>query len=587
MIVRDESSFREVLTNPPKTLAEYLAIVRRRKWFIIAVPLLTALTAFSLSQTQTPVYKADAQILVSRAGIVTAIANVQDPATYDATRYLTTQSTIARSPELAARVVAAAKVPDVTPGLLLGISAVAARTDADLLDFSVSYSDPNDAVLLVNAYARQFVRYKTALDTAKVNDALRVIRAQLATLQAQDRTNSPAYDTLIQYKGQLETIGKLQADNTSVLRVAEGAGQISPRPKQNVLLGALIGLVLGFGLAILLEALDRRVRSGEEVEAILGLPLLGRVSPPPRWMGKKDTLVMLSEPMSPGAETFRKLRTTIEFASRDRGARTFMFTSSVQREGKSTTVANLAVAFARAGRRVALVDLDLRRPSLHSFFDVRTEHGIADVIVNDEKVAQVLQQVTLPPANPSAVAALGNGRAPRSRWASPGPAFASASLGSTERPEDLDTFHFLASGRVHADGEFFQSERVSAVLQELGEVFDIVLVDAPPFLAVGDAMSLTASVDAIVVVTRLETQHPVLRELARELRNCEAPALGFILTGVPPRHGLGYGYGYGYGYSMNRDRQGPITHDMEDEITSFPQPLSPGQPWGDVARGRP
>ncbi len=557
---------RDVFTNPPRTLADYLAILRRRKWIIVALPVLTALAAFALSTTQAPVYQAHATILVNRAGIVTAITNVQDPATYDATRFLTTQSTVARSSTLAARVVAAAGVPGVTPGAFLGLSSVTPHTNADLLDMSVSHPNPNDAVLLVNAYAREYTRYRTALDTARVNDALRTIRVQTARMQARGRTSSPAYQTLIQYQGQLETVGKLLANNTSVLQTAEGAGQISPRPKQDLILGGLLGVVLGFGLALLMEALDRRVRSGEEVEAVLGLPLLGRISPPPRELGSKNRLVMLAEPRSARAETFRKLRTSIEFANLESSARTIMFTSGVQREGKSTTVANLAIAFARAGRRVALVDLDVRRPSLHSFFDVRASHGIAEVVVNNEELAGALQHVTLPAASSASLRA-GNGRPPVSsgtRWV-PSPTGTSDSSPYAESDDGRDdrVLHFLACGTVPSvDREFLHNERLSAVIKELGELFDVVLVDAPPFLAVGDAMTLSANVDAIVVVTRLGTQRPILRELARELQHCQAPTLGFVLTGVPVSDGYGYGYGHGYSHDADLQRGHPTASDV-------------------------
>jgi polysaccharide biosynthesis transport protein len=566
-MVNDGNPGTGAWTSPPTTLADYLAILRRRKWIIIILPIVTAAATYALSASRSPIYEASAQLLVSRAGIVTAVADIQDPATFDATRYLTTQSTIARSPELAERVVDAAGVRGVSAGDLLSMSDVSPRPDADLLDISVSHSDAGDAVDLANAYARQFVRYRTELDTARINDALRVIRSQMAQLQARGRTDSDAYETLTQYRGQLETIGKLQANNTSVLRLAEGAGQISPRPRQDAVLGGLLGLILGLGVAFLLEALDRRVRSSHEIEGILGLPLLGRVPPPPRKLGNTNTPVMLSEPVSPPAEAFRKVRTTIEMENLGRGRRTLMFTSAIQREGKSTTIANLAIAFARLGRRVAVVDLDLRRPSLHMFFGAHTRHGIIDVIDKHHDIERVIQRVTLPPVNPVSLELETASPAVAShvRWGSPGSVHARS---RGRRDESNDTIHFLAAGAVPADGEFLKSERVAAVLQELGEAFDVVLVDAPPLLAVGDAMSLTASVDAVVVVTRIETKRPVLRELARELRHCKAPCLGFVLTGVPEDHGYdheyGYGYGYQYGYRADPERVRALTPELHD-----------------------
>ena len=134
--------------------------------------------------------------------------------------------------------------------------------------------------------------------------------------------------------------------------------------------------MLGIGLAFLREALDTRVRSADEVGEKLGLPLLARVPEPPRKLRNSNRLVMQADPHGAQAEAFRTLRTNIEFVNLDVHARTIMITSAIQSEGKSTTAANLAIAFARMGKRVALVDLDLRRPFLDKFFDFGDRPGL-------------------------------------------------------------------------------------------------------------------------------------------------------------------------------------------------------------------
>ena len=155
----------------------------------------------------------------------------------------------------------------------------------------------------------------------------------------------------------------LQTPAASVVRQADGAVLTQPKTLRNVVLGLVVGLVLGLGLVFLREALETRARTAEEVSARLGgLPLLGRVPEPPRRLRRAGRLVMLEEPASVQAEAFRMLRAKLDFVTLDRDVRTIMVTSALEQEGKSTTVANLAVAFARAGKRVALVDLDLRRP---------------------------------------------------------------------------------------------------------------------------------------------------------------------------------------------------------------------------------
>jgi Mrp family chromosome partitioning ATPase len=244
---------------------------------------------------------------------------------------------------------------------------------------------------------------------------------------------------------------------------------------------------------------------------------------------------MLSEPRSVHAETFRRLRTSLEFINFDRSARTIMVTSAGPREGKSTTVANLAVAFAKAGRRVSLVDLDLRRPFLHCFFRVRGDQGITDVVVNRVELDSAVRPLALPAGATFGKSQARNGRPPASNEAD----------GSNGRSEAEGVLHLLPCGTIPpAADEFLESERVSGVLEDLSNHFDMVLVDAPPLLAVGDVMTLSTKVDAIVVVTHLGIHRRQLHELARQLQNCKATILGFVLTGVS--HGDSYSYGYGY-----------------------------------------
>jgi succinoglycan biosynthesis transport protein ExoP len=533
----------EAFANQPTTLADYVAILRRRKWIIIAVPVIAAVVAYWVATTQSPLYKAQAKILVNRSSVVTAVTNVTDPAIGDPGRFLTTEANIARSPVLAGRVIAAVGAPGVTPDELLSRSEVTPETDADLLDVVVSFPKASEAVRFANAYAEEFAQYKTELDTAKIHVALRSLRERIKKLEDAGQTTSPGYSTLVQYQSQLETIGTLLASNTSVLKPAEGAAKIRPRPMHGFLLGGLLGGILGLGLAFLAEALDPRVRSEEEIEEALGLQLLGRVPRPPRRLRDLNGLAMRDDLEGEHAEAFRKLRTTIDFANIEPGARTIMVTSARPREGKSTTIANLAVAIARSGRRVALIDLDLRRPSLHSFFRLQTDRGIADVLADHDTVVDTLHPVALEGRRGFAPAPPVNGGSPAS-----GPSNGQAEVGGS--------LHLLPFGRTPlATPELLESDQLHPLLETLADRFDVVLVDTPPILVGGEVLALSPKVDAIVAVVHVGIDRRVLRELARQLRSCQAPVLGFVLTGVSRHDGDVYGYGYGYGYgSPDLDR---------------------------------
>jgi len=539
----DHTSARGAVPSRPTTLADYISILWRRKWIIIALPVVAGLVAFVITERDDPSYRAEALVLLNRANVVSGVTDTQDPSVFDSTRFLRTQANIARSPKLTTRVAAAAGVPGLTPDAILGASSVTPDSESDLLKFAVSSANASVAVLIANAYAREFTQFKTDLDTLRINNAL----------EARGQSDGTAYETLTQYQSQL-LIGRfLLTNSASVLQPAEGADEIGASPQRNFIAGALLGLVLALGIAFLAEALDRRVRTEEEIEETLGLPLLGRVSEPPLELQNEHRLVMLAEPRSSHSEAFRRLRTNIEYINLERKARTIMFTSAVPQEGKSTTVSNIAIAFARAGRRVALVDLDVRRPSLDSLFRVRAKSGIGEIVVNNETLDRALLRIALPATGGVTRSAIGNGGHAVSSGFQLNPSAGESTRSfvggpSNGRSDSESVLYLLTCGTIPpASVEFLDSERISTVLEELGEKFDLVLVDAPPLLAVGDAVALGTRVDAIVVVTRLGIRRPLLHDLTRQLHNCPATLLGFVLTGAPRSDGYGYGYGYGYG----------------------------------------
>jgi succinoglycan biosynthesis transport protein ExoP len=515
---------REAFSNRPTTVADYLAILRRRKWIVLVPPVAAAVAAYLLSTGQSPLYKSSSQVLIKRASVVTAITGV-DISGGDPTRYLTTQSSIARDPALAKRVADASRIPGMSPGRVLSESSVTPSADSDVLTITVKDGNQAYAARLANAYAAQFTEFTKEWATTNVDDALSSLQARLKSLAAHGQANSALYAALLQQQGQLATVGRLMAGIASVLQPAGGASKIRPQPKRNAILGFLFGGVVGVGLAFLAEALDRRVRDEHEIDAVLDLPLLARIPAPSRSLQKASDLVMLREPSGAQAETFRKLRTSIEFMNSDRTARTIMVTSAMEQEGKSTTIANLAVALARGGRRVAVVDLDLRRPYLSRLFHVGGRPGVTDVALKHAALSDALRSISLS-SGIQDIASL-NGQGPSQNG----------------RPAEGELQLLPAGTLPPSAGEMLQDPRLLAVLDELAARFDIVLIDAPPLLAFGDTMTLSAHVDAIFAIIRLgRVQRPILHEFARQLRNCQARLLGYVLSGV--EHTESYRYMY-------------------------------------------
>lgn len=518
----------------PATLAEYQAILLRRKWTIISIALTAAVTAYVLTAMQSSLYKAKAQVRINTTNIVAAVTGVNTGSAFgDPARFLATQANVARDPRLAELVVEKAGVPGMTADKFLAESNANPQLDADVLDLSVTDASAETATQLATTYAEQFKAYATDLQTAEINATLAAVEKQLSPLRASGATSSPKFQELSTQESLLIAVGKGLAGDISASPAA-GAPKVRPRPKRAGILGGLLGLALGIGLAFLAEALDKRVRTEQEIEEILGVPLLGRIPPPARHLENGNRLVMVDEPTSPQAQTFRRLRTSLEFVNFERKAHMIMVTSALPREGKSTTTANLAVALARAGRRVVLVDLDLARPSLQSFFDISSDQGFTDVVVNRARLNDAIRPIALP-----VVGRLGADLKSYARQPTPD------GTGNNGRGASDRILNVLPAGTIPpAPDEFLESDGALAVFDELSEQFDVVLLDTAPLLAVGNVMALSASADAIIVVTRLGIHRRRLEELARHLDNCRAPILGFILTGTS--QGDSYAYGYGY-----------------------------------------
>jgi non-specific protein-tyrosine kinase len=301
---------------------------------------------------------------------------------------------------------------------------------------------------------------------------------------------------------------------------------VQPRPVHRALIGLALGIALGLALTLLWEALDIRVRTAEEVAEHLGLPLLARIPPIPRRLRDQERLVLLRDPDGVLAESFRILASNLDFVKLDRNIRLIMVTSGTFAEGKSTVAANLAATLARAGRRVAIIDLDLRRPTVASFFGVEAEPGVTDVALNRVSLNDALVTV--------AVGEPGEERGGTGKEQGPN--------GSRNVYGVLEV---LPSGPIPPNpGEFIALQPIHRLLEALRERVDMVVIDAPPMIQVGDAITLSGWADGLIVVSRLGAgRRPLLTELRRVLRTCPAHELGVVVTGVESGEGAAAYYG--------------------------------------------
>jgi tyrosine-protein kinase len=499
-------------------LTHYLHVLRRNLWVIILVIAIAVGTTVYVSGRQAKVYRSSADVFLGSQTIASALSNVATQS--DPLRDVSTQANLARTNDVARR---ALKLAGLTrsPASLLANSSVSPAPNADILTFSVQDHSPALASRLAGDYALAYTRFRHYLDTAAIHQALKDIGQRLDQLRQSGLDKTNAYADLLDKQQQFSTLEVLQSSNALLVRPGGEAAQIEPRPVRNAGIALVLALLLGVGLAFLREALNTRVRATSEVQQHLGLPLLGRIAEPPRRYRRGDRVVMLDEPYSPGAEGFRIIATNLDLANLECGARTIMFTSATHSEGKSTTIANLAVAFARSGRRVVLLDLDLRRPVIDKMFRLSGKVGLTTVVLGREQLEDAL--VPIP-------------------------------LGDTARHAD-PTMNGSADGRLEVltvgilppnPAEIVGSHALGAILEALRDRADLVLIDAPPLLNLSDGMTLAARVEGLVVVARLPLmRRSLLQELHRVLTASPVAKLGFVATGTSDPDSYGYDQYYG------------------------------------------
>jgi capsular exopolysaccharide synthesis family protein len=301
----------------------------------------------------------------------------------------------------------------------------------------------------------------------------------------------------------------------TVSQPAELGVKTSPKPTLNLILGLVLGLLLGGAFALLRETLDTSIKSPDDLErASKDLSLLGAIFLDNA--ANKNHLVTATDPRSPRAEAFRQLRTNVQFAEIDSDMRSFVVTSALPGEGKSTIAANLAIALAQAGQRVILVEADLRRPSLAEYMGFERAVGLTSVLIGQVSPEDALQSF---------------GAEPRLR--------------------------ILPGGPVPPNpSELLGSQAMNDLVRQLEDMADVVIFDTPPLLPVTDAAVLAAQTKgALLVVRANRTTRDQVRRSLRALDAVNATCVGAALNFIKPREVGGYGYGYGhYGsYSSRTD----------------------------------
>ncbi len=498
-------------------LGTYLRILNRRRLtvFVTAVVVLALALAYSL--VQKPLYTATTQVLVPEQLATSALqptaSQGQLPAAESLQRMLTDAVQFAKGD--ATRKAATAILHRPVP-----ISVTASST-ADLLTFTASSGSKSEAAALANAGAQAYIVANRNNQVSMYTEQVTALQTSIAQLQQtangappnsqQQEIAKSSVGTLTQALQQLEAASQLVSPTgPSIVNAARApTSPVSPQPLRNGILGFLLGLLLGIALAFLRDRLDDKLKSLRDVELNSeGRPIVGLIPLVDEWSDVSETHVALAEDStSTASESYRTLRTAIQFLGLDETQRVIGITSSTAGEGKSTTIANLAVSFARAGQRVIVVSCDFRRPRLHLFFGLDNHIGVTSVLLGEVPVVTALRDV---PNEPN-LKVFPSGPAP------PNPA------------------------------ELLSQDRVRFLIESLTSNADVVLVDCPPVLPVSDALLISRLCDTTLVVTAaVSTKKSDLRRSYELLSQVRAPVRGTIVNRVPIRGAYTESYGYGY-----------------------------------------
>ncbi len=539
--------FFETVTSLSDDIRRYLGLLWHWAWLIILLTVVSTTLGYFLSSRQEPVYRASATLLISESRTVNEYANI-----LASERLAQTYSQLMIQKPVLEGVVERLGL-NVTPDSLKGKITVEVVIDTQLLVVSVEDTDPVRAAQIANTIGEVFTAENAAIQTERYQDSKTSLSAQLEQMDQQIQETNDAIETLegeyqevvdengttqlvISFEQQrerdrleanlalyqqiysgllqsFESVRLAEIQSTSTVRLVEEASSPDPerpiRPNvfQDTSLAAVVGLILAVGLVFLIELLDDTIKSPEDISRHLGLPVLGYINEMDEEQGWPITAV---KPRTPIAEAFRSLRTNIQYASVDHAIHSLLITSPSPKDGKSTIATNLATVIAQSGRHVALMDADMRRPSLHSKLRLSNRVGLSDLFVQASgQVAGALRETKVP-----GLGLLTSGSLP------PNPA------------------------------ELVGSEKMAEIMKQMLTHVDVIVVDTPPVMAVTDAAVLAPRVDGVLLVIRPgATKIAAAKQTVETLLRSNANILGVVLNGIGKRGARYYYYRNYYVYN--------------------------------------
>lgn len=535
---------------PPTDIRRYFGVLWRRKWWILVPVVLLGTGAFLKANAQTQQYQANGEVLVTQVAD-TGVPFLDQSLSDEAKRTIENEIELMDSRDIRERVAAIA-------GRNISVT-TATSGNSDVIAVASTNEDPQQAADDVNDFTTAYLEIRRAdrlQDLRTVRQQVvadqEAVRRNLAALQAPLRQveeliaitpEGPDRDALFNERDSLRDANNYQRSNlnlqlselnstldaidgsieltdggiTIITEAAPPSEPFTPQPKKDALVAASIALLVGLVLAFAAEFSFDRLTNQEDLEEALPEDRFLGAIPEIDEMEQTDgsSLLGFGPEQSIGAEAYRALAASIEFARLDKPVTVIHLTSPVSGEGKSTTVANLAAAFAETGARVAMVDADVRRPALYRILGARHDIGLSSVLLGKVPLAEALQEIP-----------------------------------------DLPGVRLLSPGELPPNPtKMLYARRTEDVFAELRAQFDVVLVDGPPVLPVADALILTQFSDMTILVVRSGvTRRRALRRARHALARVESASLALILNAAPLSGPDGYGY---YGQYYNDEDEEP------------------------------
>jgi succinoglycan biosynthesis transport protein ExoP len=509
-VIEPRPGYQDSTSFHAPDLREYLGILRARRRMVVVVVFLVVASALAVSLTRTPIYQSEARVQTRPVSLTTADSGIT-------TLNMETERALASSPRVAELAVEEMGTDTSPEGLLQSLT-VSVAPDTEILVFTFRSPEPRQAQLGAQAFADAYVRNRTQEATVDLESRIEPLEADLERLlgQLEDVSQRLAATTGDAERAELsieanginnrialvqQQLDQFRPAGLNVAQVLKPAVlpqvPVSPNHVKNVALAFAIGLALAIGIAFIAERLDDRLRSRHDLETYAGVPVLAVVPRVRSWRrGENSSLVMIMDPDSGPAEAYRTLRTGVLFdAASHNGSEVVLVTSPEAGEGKTTTTANLGVALAQAGKRVLLLSADLRRPRLQSFFDLTGQMGLTNVLAGEERLSAAIV-----------------------------------------RPFGMNNLSLLPSGPVPGNpAELLGSQSMRSLMMEIRNEADVVLIDAPPVLAVADSLTLAQYSDAVLLVADSEkTQRSAVHQARQHLHRVRARVMGAVLNNFDP-----------------------------------------------------